>query len=73
VYTVLGFSLGWLAWGALVALVNALVSLVVIAFWFYASLALIGALVFTGMEVRRRIARRAKDSDRGAATANLHH
>jgi hypothetical protein len=62
VYTVLGFSLGWLAWGALVALVNAVVALVVIAFWFYTSLALLGALVFSGIGIRRVIARRIRQT-----------
>ncbi len=64
-YAVLGFSLGMLAWGALVAFINALVSLLLIAFGCYAALALIGGLVFVGIEVRRRIVGRANNSRRG--------
>ena len=64
-YTVLWFSLGSLVWGALVALINAVVSLVVVAFTLYTSLALIGAVVFGAIGIRRRITRRGSNSGRG--------
>ncbi len=67
-YTVLWFSLGSLVWGALVALISAVVSLVVVAFTLYTSLALIGAVVFSMIGIRRRITGRGSNSGRGDGT-----
>lgn len=64
-HTLLGFSLGWLAWSALVAVINALIWLFLIAAGFYASLALLGALVFAGIGVRRLIARHIRKTGPG--------
>ena len=57
-FTVLGFSLGFMALGAVVAVVNVLTMVFTIAFTIYASLALIGVVVFSVIGIRRVIARR---------------
>ena len=57
-FTVLGFSLGFLALGAAVAVVNVLTMVFTVAFTIYASLALIGAVVFSVIGTRRLLARR---------------
>lgn len=57
-YTLLSFSLGWFAWGALVAVINVVTALLTIAFELYASLALLGAFIFAGIGIRRALARR---------------
>ena len=64
-YTVLGYSLGMLAWSALVTLINVLTAVFVIAVEFYAALALFGALVFAGIGVRRLIARHIRKTGPG--------
>lgn len=66
-YTLLWFSLGWFAWGALVAVINVVTALITIAFYFYASLALLGALVFSGIGIRRWITRRTRKPGPGEA------
>jgi hypothetical protein len=71
VYTVLGFSLGWLAWSALVSVVNVLTALFVIAVEVYASLLLFGVLLFTGIGVRRLIARRIRNPGRADSLRSL--
>jgi membrane protein implicated in regulation of membrane protease activity len=58
VFTVLGFSMGFLALGAVVAVVEVLMTVLVIAFFIYASLALIGVVVFSVIGIRRALARR---------------
>jgi hypothetical protein len=58
VFTVLGFSLGFLALGAVVAVVNVLTMVFTVAFTIHASLALIGVVVFSVIGIRRVIARR---------------
>jgi hypothetical protein len=58
VFAVLGFSMGFLALGAVVAVVEVLMTVLVIAFFVYASLALIGVVVFSVIGVRRALARR---------------
>lgn len=57
-FTVLGFSLGFMALGAVVAVVNVLTTVFTIAFTIHASLALIGVVVFSVIGIRRVIARR---------------
>lgn len=57
-FTVLGFSLGFMALGAVVAVVNVLTMVFTIAFTIHASLALIGVVVFSVIGIRRVIARR---------------
>ena len=57
-FTVLGFSLGFMALGAVVAVVNVLTMVFTIAFTIQASLALIGVVVFSVIGVRRVNARR---------------
>lgn len=57
-FTVLGFSMGFLALGALVAVVEVLMSVMAIAFCIYACLALIGVAVFSVIGIRRVLARR---------------
>jgi hypothetical protein len=69
VFTLLWFSLGWFAWSAFVAVVNVVSTLIEIAFEFYALLALLGALVFTGIGVRRRLKAR-RIGKAGPAAAN---
>ena len=56
-FTVLGFSFGWLALAAVVAVIDVLTTVLAIAVTVYASLALIGALVFTAIGIRRLIKR----------------
>jgi uncharacterized SAM-binding protein YcdF (DUF218 family) len=58
VSTVLGFSLGFLALGAVVTVINVLAIVFTIAFTVYASLALIGVVVFSVIGIRRLMARR---------------
>jgi hypothetical protein len=58
VHTILGFSLGFLALGAFVAVVEVLMMIFTIALAIYGSLALIGVVVFSVIGIRRRIARR---------------
>jgi hypothetical protein len=58
VFTLLGFSMGFLALGAVVAVVEVLTTVLVIAFCVYVALALIGVLVFSVIGVRRLIVRR---------------
>jgi membrane protein implicated in regulation of membrane protease activity len=58
VFTVLGFSMGFLALGAVVVVVEALMTVLAIAFCIYASLALIGVVVFSVIGIRRVLARR---------------
>jgi len=60
-FTVLGFSMGFLALGALVAVVEVLATVLAVAFCIYASLALIGVVVFSVIGVRRLIARRRSE------------
>lgn len=57
-FTVLGFSLGFLALGAVVAVVNVLTMVFTVAFTIHATLALIGVVVFSVIGIRRVIARR---------------
>lgn len=57
-FTVLGFSMGFLALGAVVAVVEVLMTVLAIAFCIYASLALIGMVVFGVIGIRRVLARR---------------
>jgi hypothetical protein len=57
VFTVLGFSFGWLALSAVVAVIDVLTTVFAIAVTVYASLALIGVLVFTAIGIRRLITR----------------
>ena len=57
-FTVLGFSLGFLALGAVVAVVNVLTMVFTVAFTIHAILALIGVVVFSVIGIRRVIARR---------------
>ena len=57
-FTVLGFSMGFLALGAVVAVVEVLMTVLAIAFCVYASLALIGVVVFSVIGIRRVLARR---------------
>ncbi|HEY9302670.1 MAG TPA: hypothetical protein VIO95_00085 [Mycobacterium sp.] len=59
-FTLLWFSLGWLAWGALVTVINVVTTLVTIAFVLYASLAVLGALIVGGISLRRARARRRR-------------
>ena len=56
-FTVLGFSFGWLALSAVVAVIDVLTTVFAIAVTVYASLALIGVLVFTAIGIRRLITR----------------
>jgi hypothetical protein len=58
VFTLLGFSMGFLALGAVVAVVEVLMTVLAIAFCIYASLALIGVVVFSVIGIRRVLARR---------------
>jgi membrane protein implicated in regulation of membrane protease activity len=58
VFTVLGFSLGFMALGAVVAVLEVLATVLVIAFCSYAALALVGVVVFSVIGVRRLMARR---------------
>ncbi len=57
-FTLLGFSVGFLALGAVVAVVEVLMTALAIAFGIYASLALIGVVVFSVIGIRRVLARR---------------
>lgn len=57
-FTVLGFSLGFLALGAIAMVINVLTIVFTVAVTVYASLALIGVVVFSGIGIRRSIARR---------------
>jgi hypothetical protein len=61
VFTVLGFSMGFLALGAVVAVVEVLMAVLAIAFCIYASLALIGVVVFSVIGIRGALARRRSD------------
>ncbi len=56
-FTVLGFSFGWLALSAVVAVIDVLTTVFAIAVTVYAALALIGVLVFTAIGIRRLITR----------------
>ena len=67
-FTVLGFSMGFLALGAVVAVLEVLATVLAVAFCIYASLALIGVVVFSGIGVRRLIARRRGDQRQLPAT-----
>jgi hypothetical protein len=58
VFTVLGFSMGFLALGAVVAVVEVLMAVLTIAFCIYACLALIGVVVFSVIGIRRVLAGR---------------
>jgi membrane protein implicated in regulation of membrane protease activity len=58
VFTVLGFSMGFLALGAAVAVLEVLATVLAVAFCIYASLAMIGVVVFSVIGVRRLMARR---------------
>jgi UDP-N-acetylmuramyl pentapeptide phosphotransferase/UDP-N-acetylglucosamine-1-phosphate transferase len=58
VFTVLGFSMGFLALGAVVAVVEVLMAVLAVAFCIYASMALIGVVVFSVIGIRRVLARR---------------
>lgn len=62
-FTVLGFSLGFLALGAVVAVVNVLTMVFTVAFTIHASLALIGVVVFSVIGIRRVLARRRGQAD----------
>jgi hypothetical protein len=53
VYSVLGFSFGWFALAAVVAVIDVLTTMLAIAVTIYGSLALIGVLVFTAIGIRR--------------------
>jgi hypothetical protein len=64
VFTVLGFSLGFLALGAVVAVVNVLTMVFTVAFTIHAILALIGVVVFSVIGIRRVIARRRGSAGR---------
>lgn len=66
-FTVLGFSLGFLALGAVVAVVNVLTMVFTVAFTIHASLALIGVVVFSVIGIRRVLARRRGQADRTEA------
>jgi hypothetical protein len=68
VFTVLGFSLGFLALGAVAAVVEVLMMVFTVAFTIYASLALIGVVVFSVIGVRRLIARRRGFADQTEAS-----
>ncbi len=59
-FTVLGFSMGFLALGALVAVVEVLLTVLAVALCIYASLALIGVVVFSVIGIRRVLARRQR-------------
>jgi hypothetical protein len=61
VFTVLGFSMGFLALGAVVAVVEVLMAVLAIAFCIYASLALIGVVVFSVIGIRGALTRRRSD------------
>jgi hypothetical protein len=58
VFTVLGFSMGFLALGAVVVVVEVLMTVLAIALCIYASLALIGVVVFSVIGIRRVLASR---------------
>jgi hypothetical protein len=68
VFTVLGFSMGFLALGAVVAVVEVLMTVLAIAFCIYASLALIGVVVFSVIGIRRAAARRRSGHDQPPMT-----
>jgi membrane protein implicated in regulation of membrane protease activity len=63
VFTVLGFAMGFLALGAVVAVVEVLMTVLAIAFCIYASVALIGVVVFSVIGIRRAAARRHSGHD----------
>ena len=67
-FTVLGFSLGFLALGAVAAVVEVLMMVFTVAFTIYAALALIGVVVFSVIGVRRLIARRRGLADHTEAS-----
>jgi hypothetical protein len=69
VFTVLGFSLGFLALGAVVAVVNVLTTVFTVAFTIHASLALIGVVVFSVIGIRRVLARRRSRAGHTEAAA----
>ena len=60
--------MGFLALGAVVAVLEVLATVLAVAFCIYASLALIGVVVFSGIGVRRLIARRRGDQRQLPAT-----
>jgi hypothetical protein len=68
VFTVLGFSLGFLALGAVAMVVEVLMMVFTVAFTIYASLALIGVVVFSVIGVRRLVARRRGFADHTEAS-----
>lgn len=68
-FTVLGFSLGFLALGAVVAVVNVLTMVFTVAFTIHASLALIGVVVFSVIGIRRVLARRRSQAGLTEAAA----
>jgi hypothetical protein len=55
VYTVLGFSFGWFALAAVVAVIDVLTTMFAIAVTVYGTLAVIGVLVFAAIGIRRWI------------------
>jgi hypothetical protein len=57
VFTVLGFSFGFLALGVVVMVVNVLTMIFTVAFTIYACLALIGVVVFGVIGIRRVLER----------------
>jgi membrane protein implicated in regulation of membrane protease activity len=74
-FTVLGFSLGFMALGAVVAVLEVLATVLVIAFCSYAALALVGVVVFSVIGVRRLVARRRGEQSQPAVThmADAYH
>jgi hypothetical protein len=64
VYTVLGFSFGWFALAAVVAVIDVLTTMLAIAVTVYGTLALIGVLVFTAIGIRRWITDRRRNVER---------
>ncbi|WIM88621.1 hypothetical protein PT015_03765 [Candidatus Mycobacterium wuenschmannii] len=67
-FTVLGFSLGFLALGAVVAVINVVTMVFTIAFTVYASLALIGVVVFSVIGIRRVLDRRRSNQIQPSAS-----
>jgi hypothetical protein len=67
-FTVLGFSLGFMALGAVVAVLEVLATVLAIAFCIYAALAVVGVVVFSVIGVRRLSARRRGEQSQPAVT-----
>jgi uncharacterized membrane protein YhaH (DUF805 family) len=72
VFTVLGFSFGWLALSAVVAVIDVLTTVFAIAVTVYVSLALIGVLVFTAIGIRRLITRRRNGPEQPGYRSSPH-